>query len=175
MPASSERLPMKAQNIFDNLPSSLPEELFTTLVQAADLRVERIVSQGHASPPGFWCDQDDNELVVVLAGSAAIEFEGNAQVVKLGRSFYLNIPAHARHRVSSDRFAAEDSVAGDSLPGMTRGRAPAAASRTPSPSAAGIRLLPQQRPQRRLHGTVAPLPGRSPRISEPPPSTSRRR
>jgi cupin 2 domain-containing protein len=48
-------------NLFANLPSYLPEELITPLNEAGTVRVERIVSHGHASPPGFWYDQDRPE------------------------------------------------------------------------------------------------------------------
>src|SRR5215831_3544246 len=33
------------------------EEEFTQLLRAPAVRIERIVSHGHASPPGFWYDQ----------------------------------------------------------------------------------------------------------------------
>jgi cupin 2 domain-containing protein len=91
---------MNAKSLLENLPADLPEELCTTILQAAGLRVERIVSQGHASASGFWYDQDENEWVLVLEGSAAVQFEGDAEPVKLRRGSYLNIPAHARHRVA---------------------------------------------------------------------------
>lgn len=91
---------MKADNLLANLPADLPEEFFTTLLQTDDLRVERIVSQGHASPPGFWYDQAGNELVIVLEGRAAVQFEGDAEPLEMRRGSYLNIPAHARHRVA---------------------------------------------------------------------------
>ncbi len=90
---------MKAENLLDNLPADVSEELFTTLLQAEGLQVERIVSQGHASPPGFWYDQEENELVIVLEGDAAVQFEDDAEPVELRRGSYLKIPAHARHRV----------------------------------------------------------------------------
>jgi len=90
---------MYAENLLDNLPADLREELFTTILQADNLRIERIVSQGHASSPGFWYNQEENELVIVLEGTAAVQFEGDAQPVELRRGSYLNIPAHARHRV----------------------------------------------------------------------------
>jgi cupin 2 domain-containing protein len=92
---------MKADNLLENLPGDLPEEVFTTLLQAGGVRIERIVSQGHASPPGFWYDQNDNEWVIVVEGSAAIQFEGQAEPVELRRGSYLNIPVHAKHRVVS--------------------------------------------------------------------------
>jgi cupin 2 domain-containing protein len=91
---------MEPRNLLDNLPADLPEELFTPLLQGSSLRVERIVSHGHASPPGFWYNQDDNEWVLVVAGSATIEFEGQPEPVQLRRGSYLKIPAHAKHRVT---------------------------------------------------------------------------
>ena len=48
-------------NLFANLPASLPEELVTVLAERGAVRIERIVSEGHASPPGFWYDQDKSE------------------------------------------------------------------------------------------------------------------
>ena len=89
------------KNILDGIPADLPNEQFTTLLQADGLRIERIVSAGHASPPGFWYDQDDNEWVIVLEGSAKVQFEDQAEPVQLRRGSYLNIPAHAKHRVAS--------------------------------------------------------------------------
>ena len=91
---------MKAENLLDNLPARLSEELFMTILQANHVRVERIVSQGHTSPPGFWYDQEDNELVILLEGDATVQFEGDTEPVELWRGSFLNIPAHARHRVA---------------------------------------------------------------------------
>lgn len=87
-------------NIFDDLPADLPEELFTTLHRCGSVRIERIVSEGHSSPPGFWYDQAEHEWVIVLEGSAAIEFEDSDEPVRLERGSYLSIPAHTRHRVA---------------------------------------------------------------------------
>jgi cupin 2 domain-containing protein len=87
-------------NLFDNLPAAVPEELFTTVLRANDLRIERIVSQGHASPPGFWYNQVESEWVIVLEGHAAVQFEGEPEVVELRPGSYVKIPAHARHRVA---------------------------------------------------------------------------
>ena len=89
------------ENLLDALPTDLHDELFTAILQGGSFRVERIVSHGHASPPGFWFDQDDNEWVLVIDGSATIEFEGQPEPVELRRGSYLNIPAHAKHRVVS--------------------------------------------------------------------------
>src|ERR1700678_1962282 len=50
-----------SQNLFGNLPAHLPQELVQTLLTAAQVRIERIVSHGHASPDGFWYDQEQHE------------------------------------------------------------------------------------------------------------------
>ncbi len=92
---------MTAASLFQNIPNELPAEWFTTLHQAKNLRIERIVSQGHRSPEGFWYDQDEHEWVLLLQGGAEIQFEGEAAPVRLGPGSYLNIPAHRRHRVAS--------------------------------------------------------------------------
>jgi cupin 2 domain-containing protein len=89
-----------APSVFDGIPVQLPEELVTTLHRAAGLRIERIVSLGHASPEASWYDQAEHEWVVVLEGDAAIELEGQSELVRLGRGCYLNIPARTRHRVA---------------------------------------------------------------------------
>jgi cupin 2 domain-containing protein len=90
---------MNAENLFEGIPARLSEELFTAIHRASGVRIERIVSQGQSSPEGFWCDQDEHEWVVVIEGRAAVQFEGEAEAIELQRGSYLNIPAHARHRV----------------------------------------------------------------------------
>jgi cupin 2 domain-containing protein len=86
-------------NVFDDIPAHLPDELFTALVTAPNLRIERIVSRGHKSAPGAWYDQPDAEWAIVLSGSAVLAFEGEAEPRRLRRGDHLHIPAHARHRV----------------------------------------------------------------------------
>ena len=89
----------KAANLFSELPSSLPEELIEKLVDAPEVRIERIVSTGHSSPPGFWYDQAESEWVIVLRGEAVLAFEDEEQVLKPGD--YVLIPAHRKHRINS--------------------------------------------------------------------------
>ena len=84
-------------NLLTNLPSDLPDELSTTLLEASNLRIERIVSYGHASPEGFWYDQDEHEWVMVLQGAARLQLEG--KTVDLGPGDHINLPAHTKHRV----------------------------------------------------------------------------
>lgn len=86
-------------NLFDGIPEKLPDEHVTSLLATPHVRIERIVSHGHASPPGIWYDQPDSEWVVVLAGAAAVTFEGEGEPRTLQRGDYLHIPARTRHRV----------------------------------------------------------------------------
>ena len=87
------------KNIFAGTPERLADERIDPIVSADGLRIERIISTGQASPPGFWYDQDWNEWVMVLSGSAGLLFEGEAEPRVLGPGNFVNIPAHARHRV----------------------------------------------------------------------------
>lgn len=84
-------------NLFANIPADVPKELVETLLESNSVRVERIVSHGHASAEVFWYDQDQHEWVVVLSGSAKLRFED--ETVEMNPGDYINIPAHKRHRV----------------------------------------------------------------------------
>jgi len=84
-------------NLFTDLPANLPDELLTTLLNAASIRIERIVSHGHVSREGFWYDQDEHEWVIVLKGAASLRFEDSTVEMKPGN--FVNIPAHMKHRV----------------------------------------------------------------------------
>jgi cupin 2 domain-containing protein len=86
-------------NLFKQLPVSLAEESFTALLERPGLRIERIVSHGQASPPGFWYDQDQDEWVLLLAGAAQLRFEDQDQPMVLEPGDCLEIAAHRRHRV----------------------------------------------------------------------------
>jgi cupin 2 domain-containing protein len=71
----------------------------STLFDNRQARIERIVSRNHVSPPGFWYDQDADEWVLLLRGSATLEFD-NGSAVELHAGDYLTIPSHVRHRVA---------------------------------------------------------------------------
>lgn len=81
------------------LPDASDAEQFETLLARSGLRIVRIVSDGQASPPGAWFDQDDDEWVVVLAGKAGLRIEGESEARTLGPGAYVFLPAHCRHRV----------------------------------------------------------------------------
>ena len=89
-----------AGNLYAGIPDTLPAEALTELMSTQHARIERIVSRGQASPPGFWYDQDGDEWVMVLAGSAGLQIEGEAQPRRLGPGDYVHLGAHVRHRVA---------------------------------------------------------------------------
>jgi cupin 2 domain-containing protein len=91
---------MDLENLFEDYPEEFDGEFVEDLVAEDGVRIERIVSQGHASPDGFWYDQDEDEWVLLLAGSAGLVFEDEEQEVVLRPGDHIRIPAHRRHRVS---------------------------------------------------------------------------
>jgi cupin 2 domain-containing protein len=86
-------------SLLTDLPASVPSEIFTTLIDAADVHIERIVSHGQSSPDGLWYDQGRHEWVVVLKGAARLRFECEDAPVEMKAGDCVNIPAHTRHRV----------------------------------------------------------------------------
>jgi cupin 2 domain-containing protein len=89
-----------AANLFADLPAPGPEEALATLLDAESVRIERIVSHGHASPAGFWYDQPDGEWVVLLQGAAELEFADGSGRRRLAPGDWLDLPPHTRHRVA---------------------------------------------------------------------------
>lgn len=85
-------------NLFASPKEILPEEQIEELVCSNCVRIEKIISQGHTSPDGFWYDQPEDEWVSVLQGDAVIQFEGHEVCLQRGES--LLIPAHQKHRVA---------------------------------------------------------------------------
>lgn len=91
---------IKTGNIFSDIPDNLPDELFEVMLDAENLKVERIVSKGHSTEKGKWFDQDRDEWVLLLRGSARILFDNSEKsVIDLKPGDYLQIPMHHRHRV----------------------------------------------------------------------------
>lgn len=86
-------------NLLADIPANLPQELFQTLIEAGNVRIERIVSHGHKSPDGFWYDQSADEWVLLLRGAARLEFD-DGRTQRLAPGDHSWIPAHARHRVA---------------------------------------------------------------------------
>ncbi|MBX3008820.1 MAG: cupin domain-containing protein [Melioribacteraceae bacterium] len=86
------------RNIFLDIPDNLRDEYFEEIFSGDQFKLERIISKGHKSPPDFWYDQDKNEFVMLISGSAEISFE-NEPAIQLVKGDYLIIPSHKKHRV----------------------------------------------------------------------------
>jgi len=90
---------LTVKNLFANHPAAVDGESFVTLFENAAAKIERIVSHSHSSPEGFWYDQTDDEWVIVLRGSATLEF-ASGDIVEMNPGDYLTIPRHMQHRVA---------------------------------------------------------------------------
>ncbi len=88
---------MNKNNIYDEIPLNLTKEIFETLIEDKNVKIERIVSEGNSSPEDFWYDQEKNEWVIILKGEAVLLFEDKEIHLKTGD--YIEIPAHKKHKV----------------------------------------------------------------------------
>ncbi|MGL4333182.1 MAG: hypothetical protein ACRCZQ_02355 [Bacteroidales bacterium] len=92
-------------NIYDAITPENNQEITDILLRSAgangamNLRIERIVSNGEASPPDFWYDQDFNEWCCLVHGCAVLQTELQEEIVlSKGDSCFLS--RHLKHRVS---------------------------------------------------------------------------
>jgi cupin 2 domain-containing protein len=94
---------MIVNNLFSNISCDAAEELVEQLAGNRHVRIERLVSSGHASPPDFWYDQAEREWVVVLQGEARLEFQEDGstpnRIVEMKPGDWVNIPPRRKHRV----------------------------------------------------------------------------
>ena len=90
---------MRRGNLLAGLAARQAEEQVERLVDGPNVRIERIVSTGQTSPPGFWYDQPDDEFVVLISGAARLRFEKDDIALDLRPGDWVEIPAHVRHRV----------------------------------------------------------------------------
>ena len=90
---------MKPGNIFSGIPDLVKDEIFETILKTGHFDLERIISFGQATPPGRWCEEQTDEWVILLKGSAGLSFEGRDEPVVLHPGDYVHIPALRRHRV----------------------------------------------------------------------------
>lgn len=96
-------------NLFAEIPDDMKEEDFQEILSRPGLEIERIVSRGHRSPEDFWYDQDRDEWVLLVQGSAGLLFEGEPSPVALKPGDHVLIPAHRRHQVAWTS-ASEDTI-----------------------------------------------------------------
>ncbi|MBF0252209.1 MAG: cupin domain-containing protein [Candidatus Omnitrophica bacterium] len=87
------------KNIFENIPKVLKEELFENIIDNKGIRIERIVSDGQATPQGEWLIQDMDEWVILLSGYAELSFDDAISNIKMKPGDYIFIKASQRHRV----------------------------------------------------------------------------
>jgi len=93
-------MPHQIRNILAQLPRDLSQEIFETIAESDSVRIERIVSNGQATPQGEWYDQERAEWILLLTGSAGLLFEGQEEPQRLAPGDHLLIPAGCRHRVA---------------------------------------------------------------------------
>lgn len=91
-------------NLSANPMDASMEERFEDLAimpAMGEAAVERIFSEGQASPDGFWYDQEWAEWVMIVTGGAELELKDPAEVVAMGPGDWICLPAHCVHRVKS--------------------------------------------------------------------------
>lgn len=87
------------ENLLADLPDTAMGEVFTALLERPGVRLERIVSQGQATPEDAPMVQDADEWVLLLEGAAGIRVEDSAEV-SLAPGDHLLIAAGQRHWVT---------------------------------------------------------------------------
>ncbi len=87
------------KNIFLGIKNQSPEEIFEPIIKTNQFKIERIISSGQSTDKGKWYDQDVDEWVILLKGSAGLLFESNNEKIIMKPSDYINIPAYQKHRV----------------------------------------------------------------------------
>jgi cupin 2 domain-containing protein len=85
-------------NLWEAPAPTVGQERSDALIFDKGVLIERIISNGHVSPAGFWYDQDRDEWVALLQGQAQVSF-ADGRREKLCSGDWLFIPAHERHRV----------------------------------------------------------------------------
>lgn len=90
---------MATRNLLQHLPPAGREEIFEEILRRPGVRLERIISDGQSSPPGFWYEQDYDEWVILLQGEARLEY-ADGQLIDLSVGDSLLIPAGCPHRVA---------------------------------------------------------------------------
>jgi cupin 2 domain-containing protein len=90
---------MEKRNLFAGIPEIVKNEIFETLLGTQDIKVEKIISQGHTSPDIGWYDQKQNEWILLLQGEALLSFEKQPDV-QLKKGDFIDIKAHTKHKVA---------------------------------------------------------------------------
>ncbi|CUS45165.1 MAG: cupin domain-containing protein [Pseudomonadota bacterium] len=98
-PKPKPKLKIAVANLFAKLPAARRAEAFTGLLDRPGVRIERIVSNGQATPEDEPMVQEQDEWVVLLKGEAGIRIEDSVEVT-LRPGDHLTIPGGQRHWVT---------------------------------------------------------------------------
>ncbi|KAL0232090.1 hypothetical protein PCE1_003086 [Barthelona sp. PCE] len=100
---------MNPANLFSNIPEGVfDDEVFTTLLETDNVKIERILSCGQTSEEYY--DQEEGEFVVLLRGNASLEFldgSGEKSTLNMTQGSYVFIKPHHKHKVT---FTSEECV-----------------------------------------------------------------
>lgn len=88
----------RPHNLFEDTAQHTNERVLS-LAAGEGARIERIVSWGQASAPGFWYEQDDDEWVTVLTGRARLVLQDPQETLEMVPGDFVLIAARRRHRV----------------------------------------------------------------------------
>jgi cupin 2 domain-containing protein len=92
---------IKTGNLRSGVPARpLPDEVVDLLIDRPGLRIERIVSTGQTTPEGQWYDQETEEWVLVVDGTARLRIDGEREDRELSEGDWILLPVHCRHRVT---------------------------------------------------------------------------
>jgi cupin 2 domain-containing protein len=80
-----------ATNLFE-------DEAVDTLLQTKHVRIERMVLTDESTPD--WSDHDVGQWLILLRGSAAIDFYGEIGLRQMRVGDYLFVPPHQKHKIT---------------------------------------------------------------------------
>ena len=86
-------------NLFEKIPANLEDEYFQNILRCKDFSLERIVTEGQTTPRCTWLCEDSDEWVLLLSGSAKLQFKADEHLHTLQPGDYIIIPAGTYHRV----------------------------------------------------------------------------
>ncbi len=90
----------RVENFLANVGADSGAEEFLTLLENSAAHIGRIVSHGHGSPDGFFYNQPNDEWVMLVRGSATLEYADGARI-EMRAGDYVTISRHVKHRVAS--------------------------------------------------------------------------
>ncbi|MGK7880767.1 MAG: cupin domain-containing protein [Crocosphaera sp.] len=90
-------------NIFQFTNQLSDQEIFETILNSKNVKIERIISTGQTTAEDTWYDQEEDEWVILLQGKATLLFLDNSSI-NLKAGDYLLIKAHQKHRVTFTSF-----------------------------------------------------------------------